>query len=455
TLRAEGRNVAQIDGDLDESDRCFATLAAMRAGADFIINGQLAVDNLSGHIQLLMRTSGFSLLGDYLYVPCDTYGRETFQTAFRLCFAAELLQSLQDQLPPQMLIIRNGAEVVPVQTEDYIYFYRAVQTRFIQAMSNFRKHRMPDPAESSHFGRWSECASEVLRQRALREQHQADVQQDENVQEDVVEMPQIKVASNTGTMRSHYDMDVVGQPSVETVNPISATLQESSTVHRGDANPTLAEQALALAPGSYRRGAAPGHTPNLARFGHLRPVTAVPDTPEQRHNRRSSDAALQNLEFIGSSPVGPRIDIDPPSPWDEEQRPAPLPNLREIPKREVTIDSGEVCLSELDPRPPLFLPPDNAPSVEPPPERLKLHPLDDGVVAVTVAHSMIDMDSAPAPTLAPVVERAEAEFERLFRRDFPQQTADPPSTNALIEEDSAIASPFSNSLHTSREFKDF
>jgi len=27
---------------------------------------------------------------------------------------------------------------------------------------------MPDPAESSHFGRWSECANEVLKQRALR-----------------------------------------------------------------------------------------------------------------------------------------------------------------------------------------------------------------------------------------------------------------------------------------------
>ena len=146
-----------------------ATLAAMRDGADFIVNGQLALGPLCGSANLLMRTSGYSELGDYLYVPCDTKATTTSQSAFRLSFLADLLHSLQGQLPPQMLIIRGDADVVPLHTEDHIYYYRAVKKRFMDDMRNFRKHRMPDPAESAHFGRWAECASEVLKQRAQSE----------------------------------------------------------------------------------------------------------------------------------------------------------------------------------------------------------------------------------------------------------------------------------------------
>lgn len=170
TLRAEGRNVALIDWDQDEPARRAATLAAMEDGADFIVNGALSTGNLAGTANLMMRTSGYSQLGDFLYVPCDTQGQGTFVSAFRLCFLCDALQEMQGQLPPQMLLIRGDADVQPLQTEDHIYYYRAVKKRFLAEMASFRKHRMPDPAESSHFGRWSECASEVLKQRALSEE---------------------------------------------------------------------------------------------------------------------------------------------------------------------------------------------------------------------------------------------------------------------------------------------
>ena len=114
TLIAEGRDVALIEWDISEPERRSATLQAMRKGVDFIVNGQLALGPLSGSANLLMRTSGFSELGDYLYVPCDTQSKTTMQSAFRLCFLADLLHSLQGQLPPQMLIIRGGSDVLPL-----------------------------------------------------------------------------------------------------------------------------------------------------------------------------------------------------------------------------------------------------------------------------------------------------------------------------------------------------
>ena len=174
TLRSEDREVALVDWGEDEPRRRVATLDAMRSGVDFIVNGQLALGPLSGTANLLMRTSGYSDFGAYLYIPCDTQAGESANRAFRLCFLADLLHSLQGQLPPQMLIIRGGADLEPMQTEEHIYHYRAVKQRFMEAMRNFRKHRMPDPAESAHFGRWSDCAHEVMRQRALRNDDSAD-----------------------------------------------------------------------------------------------------------------------------------------------------------------------------------------------------------------------------------------------------------------------------------------
>ncbi len=197
-LRSQGRTVVLVDWEESEALRRSATLAAMGEGADFIVNGQLAVGPLAGSSNLLMKTSGYSELGDYLYVPCDTQGKTNLHSAFRLCFLADLLHSLQGVLPPRMLIIRGGGDVLPLQTEDHIYHYRAVKQRFMEAQRNFRKHRMPDPSLSAHSGRWSDCANEVLKQRALQaeagaEPLPADLDQSLPEREQLRELPPVQV----------------------------------------------------------------------------------------------------------------------------------------------------------------------------------------------------------------------------------------------------------------------
>ncbi|MFV8816616.1 hypothetical protein [Haliea sp. E17] len=174
-LLSEHKHVELINPQDGEPQRRTATLGAMRSGVDFIVNGQLAVGPLSGSANLLMRTSGYSEMGNYLYIPCDTQAKTTLSSAFRLCFLADLLHSLQGQLPPQMLVIRSGSDLVPLRTEDHIYHYRAVKQRFMREMAGFRKHRMPDPSESVHFGRWSQCANDVMRKRVLREAEEEQV----------------------------------------------------------------------------------------------------------------------------------------------------------------------------------------------------------------------------------------------------------------------------------------
>ena len=351
TLRGEGKHVCLVEWDAPEAKRRSLTLDAMRQGVDFIVNGQLALGPLSGSANLLMRTSGYSELGDYLYIPCDTQAKTTLHSAFRLCFLADLLHSLQGQLPPQLLIIRSGDDLVPLQTEDHIYHYLAVKQRFMTAMREFRKHRMPDPAESSHFGRWSECANEVLKQRMLRQEQQPDSVSDDAATEQSVAVLQQAVGAPLQSGFSAYDLDEAtrsgGYGRDTGAGPTSSDDRRAllSRPYLGAApvGPTLAEQARMINSGSP---APVSGKPGIATAGGVTAVAGRPDKgrpemgrpemgrpgqdrrkpgrvqPEQaitpvdepvssrehpEHHRRATDESLQNLEFIGSSRHAPQI----------------------------------------------------------------------------------------------------------------------------------------------------
>ncbi|MEZ5501441.1 MAG: hypothetical protein R3E50_01850 [Halioglobus sp.] len=282
----------------------------------------------------------------------------------------------------------------------------------------------------------------MLKQRAASEQQRVEDQQveqqeaEEAAQEELARMPQLRVAS-------------AGQQ-------VATTALELPTAPRADAGATLAEQARMLSPGSFRSGSAPGHTPNLARFGRPRPVAVEADPRDPRHNRRSTDASLQNLEFIGSSAAETVVEMDSVVRSSEPVRPAPAPSLRESPPRqgrnqETAVPRPDaVRLADLEPRAPVFLPPDHTPAVEPPPERLRPLPLDRDRVRPTEP-SVIDLDSAPPPSLAPIVQRAEEEFERSGFIDPAYRKATP---KAPEEEGFPVGGSFSSSLMTSKDLGD-
>ncbi|MCR9104848.1 MAG: hypothetical protein NXI15_06130 [Gammaproteobacteria bacterium] len=317
TLREEGRDVVLIPWQQSEARRRADTLDAMRSGADFIVNGMLALGPLSGNVNLLMRTSGYSDFGDFLYIPCDTQAKDTFNAAFRLCFMADLLHSLQGQLPPQMLLVRGDADVIPLQTEDHIHYYRAVKQRFMNAMREFRKHRMPDPSLSAHFGRWADCASEVLRQRAMS----SDAQHDERLQDDDEHLPQeqaeqylpmaqaagaASAAGASGVVSAslgaeHRVMADTAAPAAASSRASVATRSLQLAARAPEGVSTLAEQASLVTPDTFKTSAAPGQTPNLARFPRLvpdPPPRAKPDAEAEvgAASAASTDAAAKDPE---------------------------------------------------------------------------------------------------------------------------------------------------------------
>ena len=268
--------------------------------------------------------------------------RSRLHSAFRLCFLADLLHSLQGQLPPQMLLIRDGEDVQSLATEDHIYHYRAVKQRFMEAMRNFRKHRMPDPAESSHFGRWSDCAHEVLKQRLQRQEEQGLQQQEapgEVAAEGMLVEPLQQAAAGGAAVA----------PPQRAPSPVVAA--DTTTAY------TLAEQAQRLQPGTYKPG--PGYfrlrqlkvggagpskpgSALAARSGLKESPEVVPAAETPRHNRRASDKALQNLEFIGSSQFAPLLDAGPGPEAAPPPGSAPSPSLRSPRRPAATLNQAVV-----------------------------------------------------------------------------------------------------------------
>ena len=451
TLRAEGKDVTVVDWDLDEPHRRSATLEAMRRGADFIVNGQLALGPLSGTANLLMRTSGYSELGDYLYIPCDTQvAASTRNAAFRLCFLADLLHSLQGQLPPQLLLIRGDSDLVPLATEDHIYHYRAVKQRFMEAMRSFRKHRMPDPAESAHFGRWSDCANEVLKQRALRAEGREEAGSIE------LETPLRQAAGSGYVTRAPRDRD----PAPGTGAGGESAAPASRAPDSPAVGSTLAEQARMLKPGTYviRRP----QSPVLAgRFANM-PQEPPRNAPSSRRSHRGADAALQNLEFIGSSQRRHSIGMGPPatdSAGDDDAglaRSAPPPSLR-----------SSVAAGRPLPPDPVASPPGHtadeerarfAVTREPDPARAavspRLRPLD---IPDPGAHasSVVDLDTTPPASPVRAERNPPPGFEAQ-RRDIPvaEGAEEAPVTLPGLSATEHRKPPPFSSLITNTEFEE-
>jgi hypothetical protein len=343
-----------------------------------------------------------------------------------------------------MLIIRGGDDLVPLQTDAHIYHYRAVKQRFMETMRTFRKHRMPDPSESSHFGRWSDCAHEVLKQRLLREDHPAGYAPDGVGDAHYAEPLRRAVGAVGSAGANPYDRDDVTLPEGTRAEPAAMAFSPAAFEARdslgGLGNLTLAEQARMLKPGTYKPG------PGVYRIGRPRPAPppvrargeapAAPTKPpapvidappppmaadaqaveeptaRPQYNRRASDAALQNLEFIGSAThlPGRGLDTAPPA-RPPLARAAPAPSLRDPRSR---MPEPENFISVAAPEPILGKSPDWSLPTAPREESMRAAPRPvpplEPARPDSSGWSAIDMDATHLPSPPPGLTTSELDL---------------------------------------------
>jgi predicted RecB family nuclease len=124
SLRAAGLQIVDLNGTRDPA----ATLAAMREGADVIVQAPLSAAAFFGVVDVLLRVDTPSSLGALSYEPVDTkLAAETKAGALlQLLTYCELLGSMQGTVPAQFRVVTPNAEET-YRTADYAAYFRVIR----------------------------------------------------------------------------------------------------------------------------------------------------------------------------------------------------------------------------------------------------------------------------------------------------------------------------------------
>ena len=142
------------------------TLAAMQSGADIIYQAALSLLPFTGYADFLVKVEGKSRFGDFYYEVWDTKLAKTLKpyVVVQLCCYAEMLEALQGRRPDYIIAALGNCNNQRLLTHDYFYYYKNLKLQFLRLHQNFLASNVPNPADSSNWGRWSNYAEDLLKQ---------------------------------------------------------------------------------------------------------------------------------------------------------------------------------------------------------------------------------------------------------------------------------------------------
>jgi uncharacterized protein len=168
SLRAAGREILDLSDLNDDDGLVDATMAAMRAGADVIVQGGLHNEQWFGKPDLLQRTSRPSILGEWSYEIADTkLSRDTHAGAvLQLCLYSEMLSIAQGFTPEFFHVITPDPEH-PVHTfrvDEYAAYLRLVRNQLAAMVTrqatDIAAAYYPEPVEHCQICPWSPLCNE-------------------------------------------------------------------------------------------------------------------------------------------------------------------------------------------------------------------------------------------------------------------------------------------------------
>ncbi|WP_114217093.1 TM0106 family RecB-like putative nuclease [Ochrobactrum sp. 3-3] len=160
-LTNAGLKVVRIDGVGVTDATIGETLAAMKDGAEVIVQGALAHDNWAGRADILRRVETASALGPWSYEAIDTkLARETKAgTVLQLCLYSDMLHAAQGASPEWMYVIAPWSDFEPQRYRfaDYGAYYRQVKNGLAASIAaGDAGQTYPDPIAHCDICRWRE-----------------------------------------------------------------------------------------------------------------------------------------------------------------------------------------------------------------------------------------------------------------------------------------------------------
>jgi predicted RecB family nuclease len=162
-LRTDGRQIVDLTAVRGTTELVDATITAMRAGADVIVQGALRHAQWFGKPDLLRRTPGTSTFGAWAYEVADTkLARETRAgTIIQLGLYSELLALAQQQAPEFLHVVTpNPAHrIQKFRVTDYAAYVRLVRDQLAATIARgsaeIAATYYPEPVEHCHVCPWA------------------------------------------------------------------------------------------------------------------------------------------------------------------------------------------------------------------------------------------------------------------------------------------------------------
>lgn len=162
-LEQQGRSAIQFaeHSGFDQD----ALLAAMRSGADVIVQAGVQEGRYRGRMDLLLRVEQASDLGAWSYEVADTKLAQQTRagTVLQLCLYTDVLARLQGALPERMWVIKPGRDGGFVEewfrVVDFMAYYRVVRRELDEAVAEGHEPpTYPDPVPQCDVcDWWSRC----------------------------------------------------------------------------------------------------------------------------------------------------------------------------------------------------------------------------------------------------------------------------------------------------------
>jgi predicted RecB family nuclease len=132
-LRAEGREIVEIERDDDLASAAARTEAVLRAGGEVVYQGVLASGGWRGIADFLVRVDEPSALGPFSYEAWDTkLARHAKPAAvLQLTFYSHELERIQGRLPQRMHVVLGTGDVESFRPADFAAYFRRVQGRLV------------------------------------------------------------------------------------------------------------------------------------------------------------------------------------------------------------------------------------------------------------------------------------------------------------------------------------
>jgi predicted RecB family nuclease len=157
SLRAQGKEVADLPTDASNRDRVAQTRKAMAAGVDVIYQGALQQGRWHGYADFLVRVAGDSIWGNFHYEPVDTKLSSTAKPkhALQLSVYSRLLATEQGRSPKNMHIVVGDGSTVTLHTDDFHHYGEVARRELETYCDQLPAQSIGEPCSHCTQCRWS------------------------------------------------------------------------------------------------------------------------------------------------------------------------------------------------------------------------------------------------------------------------------------------------------------